>query len=91
MEFKYTASTVEGSLVNGVVEAESETTAEEILWKSGLTIVDLKKSLNLPPLHEMLPSLFGVKRRDVIQFSRNLASLLDAGIPILRALTIQSR
>ncbi len=91
MEFKYTASTVEGSLVNGVVEAESETTAEEILWKSGLTIVDLKKSLKLPPLHEMLPSLFGVKRRDVIQFSRNLASLLDAGIPILRALTIQSR
>ncbi len=36
MEFKYTASTAEGSLVNGVVEAESETTAEEILWKSGL-------------------------------------------------------
>lgn len=91
MEFKYTASTAEGSLVNGVVEAESETTAEEILWKSGLTIIDLKKGLKLPPLHEILPSLFGVKRSDVIQFSRNLASLLDAGIPILRALTIQSR
>lgn len=91
MEYKYTASTAEGSLVNGVVEAESETTAEEILWKSGLTIVDLKKSLKLPALHEMLPSLFGVKRSDVIQFSRNLASLLDAGIPIFRALTIQSR
>jgi type IV pilus assembly protein PilC len=91
MEFKYTASTAEGSLVNGIVEAESETSAEEILWKSGLTIIDLKKGLKLPPLHEMLPSLFGVKRRDVIVFSRNLASLLDAGIPIFRALTIQSR
>ena len=91
MEFKYTASTPEGSLVNGVVEAESETTAEEILWKSGLTIIDLKKSLHLPPLHQMLPSLFGPKKRDVIVFSRNLASLLDAGIPIMRALSIQSR
>jgi type IV pilus assembly protein PilC len=91
MEFKYTASTAEGSLVNGIVEAESETSAEEILWKSGLTIIDLKKGLKIPPLHEMLPSLFGVKRRDVIVFSRNLASLLDAGIPIFRALTIQSR
>jgi type IV pilus assembly protein PilC len=91
MEFKYTASTVEGSLVNGVVEAASETTAEEILWKSGLTIIDLKKGVKIPALHEMLPSLFGVKRYDVIQFSRNLASLLDAGIPIFRALTIQSR
>jgi type IV pilus assembly protein PilC len=91
MEFKYTASTVEGGLINGVVEAESETTAEDILWKSGLTIIDLKKSLKVPALHQMLPSLFGVKKRDVITFSRNLASLLDAGIPILRALAIQSR
>jgi len=91
MDFKYIASTAEGSLINGVVEAESETTAEEILWKSGLTIIDLKKNIKIPSLYEALPSLFGVKRRDVIQFSRNLASLLDAGIPILRALAIQSR
>jgi len=91
MDFKYIASTAEGSLINGVVEAESETTAEEILWKSGLTIIDLKKNIKIPSPYEMLPSLFGVKRHDVIQFSRNLASLLDAGIPILRALSIQSR
>jgi len=91
MEFKYVASTAEGGLINGVVEADSETTAEDILWKSGFTIIDLKKSLKLPPLHVMLPSLFGVKKRDVIVFSRNLASLLEAGIPIFRALTIQSR
>jgi len=91
MDFKYTASTAEGGLINGVVEAESETTAEEILWKSGLTIIDLKKSIKIPSLYQMLPSLFGVKKHDVILFSRNLASLLEAGIPILRALTIQGR
>jgi type IV pilus assembly protein PilC len=91
MEFKYSASTAEGSLINGVVEADSEVVAEEILWRSGLTVLNLKKGVQMPPLHEMLPSVFGVKRRDVIQFSRNLASLLDAGIPILRALTIQGR
>ena len=91
MEFKYTASTAEGSWINGVVEAESETTAEDILWKSGLTIIDLKKRIRIPALHEALPSMFGVKRHDVIQFSRSLASLLDAGIPIFRALTIQGR
>lgn len=91
MDFKYNATKADGNLVSGVVEADSEAAAEEILWKSGLTIVDLKKSQKLPPIYEMLPSLFGVKRRDVIQFSRNLASLLEAGIPILRALDIQSR
>ena len=91
MEFKYTGCTAEGGLINGVVEAEAETIAEEILWKSGLIIIDLKKSIKIPSLYQMLPSVFGVKKRDVIQFSRNLASLLDAGIPIFRALTIQGR
>jgi type IV pilus assembly protein PilC len=91
MEFRYVACTAEGGLIKGVVEADSEPVAEEILWKSGLIIVDLKRRLKLPPVHEMLPSIFGVKRHDVITFSRNLASLLDAGIPIFRALTIQSR
>lgn len=91
MEFRYNASTAEGSLINGIVEADSETAAEESLWRTGLTIIDLKRSIHLPPLAEMLPSVFGVKRRDLIQFSRNIASLLEAGIPILRALTIQSR
>ncbi len=91
MEFRYTASTGAGSPVSGVLVAESEANAEQILWDSGLTIIQLKKKLEIPALHEALPSLFGVKRRDVIQFSRNMASLLDAGIPILRALTIQSR
>jgi type IV pilus assembly protein PilC len=91
MEYKYVASTAEGGRINGVVEADSETTAEQILWNSGFIIIDLNRRLKLPPLHEMLPSVFGVKKHDVIVFSRNLASLLDAGIPIFRALTIQSR
>lgn len=91
MDFSYRAASVDGTLVTGVVEADSEQNAVELLWRSGLTIIDLKRKVKLPPVHELLPSLYGVKRRDVIQFSRNMASLLDAGIPILRALTIQSR
>jgi type IV pilus assembly protein PilC len=90
MKFMYQAANAEGSFIDGVLEADSEAVAEEILWRSGLTIIDLKKSLNLPPLHEMLPSLLGVKRRDLIQFSRGMASLLDAGISLLQALEIQS-
>ena len=91
MEFRYTASTGDGSPVSGVLVAESEGNAEQLLWDSGLIIIQLKKHLKLPALHDALPTVFGVKRHDVIQFSRNLASLLEAGIPILRALTIQSR
>lgn len=91
MEFKYTAATADGGAVSGVLFADNEYGAEQTLWDSGLTIINLKKRIKMPELHQMLPSLFGVKRRDVIQFSRNMASLLEAGIPILRALTIQTR
>ena len=91
MEFKYTAATADGGAVSGVLFADNEAGAERILWDSGLTIIGLRKRIKMPAPHQMLPSLFGVKRRDVIQFSRNMASLLEAGIPILRALTIQTR
>jgi len=91
MEFKYRAASADGALVTGVVEAETAMNAEDLLWKSGLTIIDLKTRVKLPPIQSLLPSLFGVKKKDVIQFTRNMSSLLEAGIPILRALTIQSR
>lgn len=91
MEFKYSAATADGGAVSGALFADNEASAEQILWDSGLTIINLRKKIKIPALHQMLPSLFGVKRRDVIQFSRNMASLLEAGIPILRALTIQTR
>lgn len=88
MQFKYLASTAEGKLVRGVTEADSESGVEQRLWDSGLTIIELKKKLSLPPLHQVMPSLFGVKQRDIIDFSRNFASLLEAGIPVLRSLQI---
>ena len=91
MEFRYTAGTRDGSLVEGVLEADSADAAQQMLWDANLTIIDLKKPLKLPTPYEALPSVFGIKRRDVIQYSRNLASLLDAGIPVMRALAIQAR
>ncbi len=91
MEYRYSASTVEGRSVTGVLQADSETAAEQMLWDANLTIVSLRRNLSLPKAHEILPSLFGVKKKDVIGFSRNLASLLDAGIPLMRALSILSR
>jgi type II secretory pathway component PulF len=91
MEFRYTAATAQGGSVAGILEADSEENAERLLWDNGFTIVQLKPTLKLPALHELLPSVLGIKRRHVINFSTGLASLLEAGIPIIRALKIQSR
>ena len=45
MEFEYSASAADGSPVSGVLVAESEANAEQILWDSGLVIIELKKQL----------------------------------------------
>jgi type IV pilus assembly protein PilC len=91
MEYKYSAQTAIGETVSGVLEADSLERAEELLWRSNLTIISLKKQMRLPSLSEAIPSLFGVKRKDVVNFSRDLATMLTAGLPMLRSLDILYR
>ena len=91
MEFKYVAQSVSGETVKGVLEADSLERAEELLWRSNLSIVSIKKYLRLPSLTQALPTLFGVKRRDIINFSRDLSTMLNAGLPMLRSLGILYR
>ncbi len=91
MEFKYLAQTVAGDTVKGALEADSLERAEELLWRSNLSIISLKKQMRLPSLDAALPSLFGVKRGDIINFSRDLSTMLNAGLPMLRSLDILYR
>ena len=91
MEYKYSAQTTMGETVRGSLEADSLERAEELLWRSNLTITSLKKQIKLPSLAEAVPSLFGVKRKDVINFSRDLSTMLNAGLPMLRSLDILYR
>lgn len=90
MRFKYEAYSSGGETVRGVLEADSETQAEEVLWGSDLTILTLKSEdrFALPSLDEAVPTLFGVKRQDVINFTHQLATLLGAGVAIVPALAM---
>ncbi len=90
MIFKYEACTPSGEIIGGTLEVESERRAEELLWQSDFTIVTLKKLRKLPSisLGEIMPTFFGVKRSDVIAFSRDLSTLLSSGIALLPALGI---
>lgn len=88
MWFKYVACNAGGQTAAGVLEATSEHEAEETLWRSDLTIITLEKNRKPVSLAEMLPSLYGVKRHDVIYFTRDLATLLNSGIGILPALNM---
>ena len=83
MAFEYVAYTREGQTVQGNVEAASEGAAETILWQRDLLIVSLKE------IQEKMPFQISggkIKKRRLIVFSRQLATLIESGIPIMRAL-----
>jgi len=86
MAFKYVVYDEAGERLEGVIDAPTEELAETALWHSRYTIAELKPVKPQPRLEELMPSFFGVKRRELIVFSRHLATLLGSGISILSAL-----
>lgn len=88
MQFKYVVFTKTGQMVTGVTEAPSEQVAEEALWRAGYIIAKMEAVRPLPSLRDLLPTIFAVRRQDLIIFSRQLATLLESGVAILPALQL---
>lgn len=88
MEYRYIAYDEEGRRVEGQLDVPDEAAAERVLWERGLTVVRVVPARRELRLWVLFPSLFGVKRRDLIMLSRQLATLLNSGIAILPALRL---
>ena len=86
--YRYVASTGQGRLVKGNIKATSETAAERLLIGKGYVPEHVEIAPSMFSLEEAFPTFFKVKPRDVIVFSRQLATLLRSGISLLPALEI---
>jgi type IV pilus assembly protein PilC len=83
MAYQYIAYTPQGTRIQGRVDAQSEAAAEELLWKQNYTVASVREISNT----KARPGLGGgIKKRDLVVFSRQLATLITSGIPIVRAL-----
>lgn len=84
--FTYRATTMEGSIIEGAIEANDETTAVERIKNSGL--IPLKISVQ----GEGLKKRFSLRssKGDIVTFTTELSSLLSAGLPLDRSLNILS-
>src|SRR5580704_18193945 len=87
--FHYRAVGVDGKLRTGIITADTTTLVARELRRQGLTPVyvgaEEKKSLAIN-----LPSFGGSRRKDVLFFTQELSTLLNAGVPLDRALNITS-
>lgn len=87
MKFKYQAKTKEGELQVGFVEAGSKETAVSILSSHDLFIMKLEVA-DTVRWYERLGSVFtGVKRSDMVVLTRQFATLLEARLPLNKALS----
>ncbi|MBI4234372.1 MAG: type II secretion system F family protein [Chloroflexi bacterium] len=88
MIFRYTAYDRSGQRRVGTAEAASAGDIEERLWEANLIVGKVSRVYRLPALHEALPTVFGLKPRHIVTFTRQMVTLLDSGLPLLKALDI---
>jgi len=88
ISYRYEAATNQGKLIKGTIKAVGEIEAERLLISQGYRPMSVTAIPSMFSLEEALPSLFRVKPRDVIVFSRQLATLLRSGISLLPGLEI---
>lgn len=87
--FNYKARGHQGDAIEGVIEAASSDVAASQLIESGLTPIDIQVKESKIDNNIQFEKLFPQKvtDSDLIQFSRQMHSLLKAGVPILSALS----
>lgn len=88
--FAYKARAANGELVQGVLEGGDSSAIATQLFNSGVTPVEISPSRSATPdsAGQVLKGLFKprVTAADILLFSRQMYTLLKAGVPIMRAL-----
>ncbi len=95
--FRYKAIETGGNHVDGVIDAENRKAALDLLGERGLYPASLEACVDgekaaavaeMPSQSRSGGSLFGsrIRRKEITAFTREMAALLEAGIPIPQAL-----
>lgn len=87
MEFTYTAHDEKGNEVSGKLTAQNRDQAAELLRKRGLTAPLIKTAAKSGGKKDLkLPGSGKVKPKALVVFTRQFATMISAGVPMLRSL-----
>ncbi|MBI5210480.1 MAG: type II secretion system F family protein [Elusimicrobia bacterium] len=85
--FAYKAKGVDGSVLSGTVDAPAQSAAAEKLKAQRLVVIELSEKGGFD-IMAMLKSKPPVTTKDLVLFSRQLSTLVSAGVPIVQGLGI---
>ncbi len=86
--FFFRAVASDGKVRSGSLTGEDEKLIARELRKQGLTPIYVGAAPKTGSFEIKLPSFGGAKKRDVLFFTQELSTLLNAGVPLDRALSI---
>ena len=84
--FDYQARNASGKLVSGQVDAANEQAASASLMDRSLMVVSLRASSSIRKVRAKRQQ-GKVKTQDLVVFTRQLATMMDAGLPLVQTLT----
>jgi type IV pilus assembly protein PilC len=86
--FVYTARPDRGALVRGELQGDSKVAVATELRRKGLTVLTVDEKKALPSVNELLEGMTKIKMRDRVVFARQFATMINAGLALLRSLYI---
>jgi type IV pilus assembly protein PilC len=93
--FSYTVKDKEGKTIKNITESASRDTLIEKLQKQDFFIVNVSEVAQTAPTAAKMPQKGHrkfkhkkVKLRDLLTFSRQLATMLEAGVPLIRSIVV---
>ncbi len=88
--YNYTAKDKNGYTLNGSLDVSSESEAADALHKKELTIISIEQAKDKASRAGVKVKGQKVKLDDLVIFTRQLATMIDSGIPLVHALGILS-
>jgi type IV pilus assembly protein PilC len=86
-QFSYQARDSQGRKIVGKVEANSKEAAASVLHEKHLLIISLQQRSDTF-ITELSASMSKVKADDIVNFTRQLATMINAGLPLLKAFAV---
>lgn len=86
--YDYKAKDIDGVTLTGAVEAPNEIVAQDTLKERNLTVVALAERKHSTIFQTSLSFLNRIPRKDVVLFSRQLAVMISATVPLVQSLRI---
>jgi len=86
--FAYRGRDAGGRVISGAIDGETEMSVVMRLQEMGYAITDLRALVKRPTVEEWLQKMRGVALKDLVVFTRQLATMINAGLTIVASLTI---